>query len=100
MNEQSSNTPIVITDLSTTGHVFATIVPGTKKYEDPRRLGRIYLDFGDGGEWIYRELVFVKDRHSPNYVQLVGIADSEKPNDELQLPPIGTVVVVLTIQGR
>lgn len=94
----ASRNPIVITNLATTGHVFATI-SSASKHDDPRRLGRIYLDFTDGGEWVYREQIFVKDSHSANYVQLVDPANSQKSNDELPLPPQGTLVVVLTIQN-
>lgn len=48
MNENTDTTAIVIANLATTGYVFATI-SSASKYEDPRRLGRIYLDFSDGG---------------------------------------------------
>lgn len=99
MNENTDTTAIAIANLATTGYVFATI-SSASKYEDPRRLGRIYLDFSDSGDWVYREQVFTKDSDSVNYISLVSAEDSQKSNDELQLPPQGTLVVVLTIQNQ
>jgi hypothetical protein len=62
--------------------------------EDPRRLGRIYLDIDGSGQWIYRQLVFVG--YPKNLAPLIKDESSQDvSNKELGLPPVGAYVVAI-----
>ena len=82
-----------MTTINPLGYKLAQISTASHQ-EDPRRLGRIYLDSETGGEWVYRQLVYVG--YPKNIVPLIKDEfNHEISNEELSLPPVGAYVVVL-----